>query len=471
LIVTSLLVAGFLTTNLVSFGVSRAALKATILQNELPLTSSNIYSEIQADLLRPIFVSSLMSNDTFLRDWLLSGEVGTDKIIRYLEEIRIKYDAFTAFLISEKTKQYYHFSGPTKKVSEDDPRDSWFFRVRSMTKPYEVNIDYNQAQADATTIFINYRVLDYNGNFIGVTGIGLNFDTVARIISRYSDSFNRNVYFVDRSGKVMVRSNFAAVTEDNIRTAAGIREIADDILGKPDGFFEYQRNGETMLITTRLIRELDWHVVVEQYEADAIRSLWRGFYTNLVIGLLIIVVTVSAVAYTINLYQKGLEIMASTDKLTGLANRQTFDVSIEYALKSRPRNQRPVSVILLDIDHFKRINDTLGHLRGDAVIQKVAATVRETLRPADLPCRWGGEEIIALLEDCALPQALALAERIRAAVEALPMSETGPGIRVTVSAGVAQVRDGDDPDGVISRADHALYAAKDAGRNRVLAAP
>src|SRR6476469_4952918 len=101
-LVVCILVAGFVTTNLMSYRDAVSTLKATILHNELPLTGSNIYSEVQADLIRPVFISSQMANDTFVRDWLLAGEQDSTRVVRYLDAIREKYGVFTSFLISDR---------------------------------------------------------------------------------------------------------------------------------------------------------------------------------------------------------------------------------------------------------------------------------------------------------------------------------------------------------------------------------
>ncbi len=470
-LIGAILLLGFLTTNLISFRVSTAALKATILQNELPLTSSNIYAEIQTDLLRPIFVSSLMSNDTFVKDWLINGEQGAEQIKRYLDEIRAKYDAFTSFLISEATRNYYHFSGVPQIVEESDPEDVWYFRVRKMTEPYEVNIDFNQAQNNEITIFINYRVLDYQGRFIGVTGVGLKLDSVARILSHYKTNYQRGIYFVDRAGRITVRSDGAVIQEDSIRTARGISTVADAILAKNDGYFEYVRDGETMLLTSRFIPDLGWRVIVEQRESEALAALWQSFVTNLLIGIAIILLTIGTIAYAINLYQKRLEDMAVTDKLTGIGNRQLLDIALDQSLKLRRRITMPFSVILIDIDRFKSVNDTHGHLKGDEAIRSVAQIVKARVREADILCRWGGEEFILLAHNCKLAQARDLAEELRASIAASPILASDEGLRVTVSCGVAEAHDGDDAESLVGRADRALYQAKDDGRNRVVTEP
>ncbi len=470
IVVTGLiLVFGFLTTNLISFQVSTRALKATILQNELPLTSSNTYAEIQTDLLRPVFVSSLMSNDTFVKDWLLGGEQDLASVKRYLEEISKKYDVFTTFLISDKSRKYYHFSGVIQEIDEKNPDDAWFFRTKAMKEPYEINIDINKALNTGITIFVNYKVLDYDGNFIAVTGVGLKLETVANIVERYRGNQARNIYFLDKTGQITVRSSGALVGDDDILKARGISAIAPDILKNEQGFYEYERDGETLLMTTRFIPELGWHVVVEQKEADALKELWRSFYINLGIGLIIVILTIAAISYAIYIYQKRLEEMAITDKLTGLGNRQLFDLTLEQAIKMQRRAARPFSVIIFDIDHFKNINDTRGHLTGDEVIKKLAQAAKAQIRNSDLFCRWGGEEFIVLAYDCPEIQAMEVAEKLRSAIAMEALIEPDDGLRATISVGLTTYQGYDDMNSILRRADAALYRAKEDGRNCVKA--
>ncbi|MBI5178262.1 MAG: GGDEF domain-containing protein, partial [Nitrospinae bacterium] len=111
LLVSLALVSGFLVTSLASYYVSKSAMHDSIVKQALPLTSDNIYSEIQRDLLRPIFISSMMAQDTFLRDWALRGEKDVEAIVRYLTEVKNKYNTFTSFFVSERTRNYYHPTG------------------------------------------------------------------------------------------------------------------------------------------------------------------------------------------------------------------------------------------------------------------------------------------------------------------------------------------------------------------------
>ncbi|MBL0932905.1 MAG: GGDEF domain-containing protein, partial [Alphaproteobacteria bacterium] len=126
--VAGLLIVGFLATSLGSYFVSRSSVREAVLRAELPLTSDSVYSEIQRDLIRPILISSVMAADTFMRDWVMDGEKDSAPIVAYLNEIKRRYSAFTAFYVSDRTKVYYHADGVLKSVREDEPRDEWYFR-------------------------------------------------------------------------------------------------------------------------------------------------------------------------------------------------------------------------------------------------------------------------------------------------------------------------------------------------------
>jgi diguanylate cyclase (GGDEF)-like protein len=169
---------------------------------------------------------------------------------------------------------------------------------------------------------------------------------------------------------------------------------------------------------------------------------------------------------------EALDQRASTDPLTGLANRSTFDARLASLSSYFDRYARPFSVIALDVDFFKKFNDTWGHEAGDRVLQHVAELLRATVRDVDLPARMGGEEFVVLLPETSLRQAMDAAERIRRTLESRAVVWNGRPLSVTASLGVSACPDCTAlPAEVLSQADAALYRAKDAGRNQVAAAP
>ncbi|SHM12015.1 diguanylate cyclase [Rhizobacter sp. OV335] len=171
--------------------------------------------------------------------------------------------------------------------------------------------------------------------------------------------------------------------------------------------------------------------------------------------------------------QDQLETLATTDPLTGALNRRAIAARGGVELKRVGRTAASFSVLLLDIDLFKRVNDEHGHPAGDRVLQAVSRACQGALRELDVFGRWGGEEFVALLPDTDHDGAVAAAERLRVAIEALSVEDdVGRPIRPTVSVGVAVVLPaGDSLEALLSRADTALYVAKAAGRNRVCVAP
>ncbi len=306
-ILSILLIAGFLITSLASFIVSRGSLHSEILLNELPLTSDNIYSEIQRDLLSPILISSLMATDTFLRDWVISGEKDTDQVTKYLKDIQKQFNTFTSFFVSDKTYKYYHSNGLLKTVSPTEERDIWYFRVKEMKDEYEINVDIDMANNDSMTIFINYKVYDYNGNYIGATGVGLTVNAVKELIESYQKKYNRNIFFVDKKGTIKLSaSNFNK--ENAAQMASGIPDLFKDRLRSSSAkSFKNKRNKKTFHTNVRYIREFEWFLVVEQEQGQATKHIFTTLVINLLVCAVITLVVLLLVRLTINKYKNRIE--------------------------------------------------------------------------------------------------------------------------------------------------------------------
>lgn len=161
--------------------------------------------------------------------------------------------------------------------------------------------------------------------------------------------------------------------------------------------------------------------------------------------------------------------LAMTDMLTGLANRRAISDQLQSTVARAQRQGQYLSVLMLDIDHFKRVNDGYGHQAGDVVLRSVAQTLQSRLRAQDQIGRFGGEEFLAILPDTSPEGALVLAEALRAAVEASPTQWGAHSIATTISIGVrgGAITGSDTADGLVAAADMALYRAKQGGRNRV----
>lgn len=466
-----ILIAGFLLITVTNYNSSRKLLRENLMDNTLPLTSDNIYSEIQKDLMSPVFVSSLMANDTFLKDWALDGEQEVAKMTRYLSNIQDKYGFFSTFMVSERTGRYYHFDGILKTLSRSDAHDIWYYRFIESGKEYDLDVDSNQAAANNLTIFINHRLEDDAGHLIGVTGAGLNVDHVNRLIQMYQEKYKRNIYFVSRDGTIQLHTDITRIERDNIHRSPKLASLAPQLLNGEDTSVshEVRYDGETLLVTSRFIPEFDWYLIVEMDETLMLNRLRKSSLINFCLGLLVTCLVIGVNIVTVNHFQARLERMATTDKLSQVKNRRAFEDDFHRIAYTASRDGDLFSLVMIDIDHFKSINDTAGHLFGDSVIRAVAGIFQAKIRYHDVLARWGGDEFIILFRGEAA-MGCHFCERLGKTIEetdfydraAIPHTDFLP---VTITCGVAQYVSEESLEDLILKADEALYRAKSSGRN------
>jgi len=222
-----------------------------------------------------------------------------------------------------------------------------------------------------------------------------------------------------------------------------------------------------------LLNELDQ--VVQLHQQDSDRQLGRLLWLqHITLAIVLLTLTTEAMLIfrpmvrRIARYASDLRRLANIDSLTGTLHRRSFVERAEAEMLRARRAGRPLCVLMLDIDHFKQVNDTYGHAGGDAALRAVAQTLRGAIRPSDLLGRLGGEEFAVLLPETGPEAALALAERLRAAIAEMSVNFAGLAIRQTISIGCAGGRADEAGLEVLLRdADRALYMAKAAGRNCV----
>ncbi|MBI3516667.1 MAG: GGDEF domain-containing protein [Proteobacteria bacterium] len=201
------------------------------------------------------------------------------------------------------------------------------------------------------------------------------------------------------------------------------------------------------------------------YVLDPPADIWDGV-TNRTFSIIVLLGAMVCLS-KLSEYERALLMQSMTDPLTGLLNRRSFmDLSGKEETRAR-RHGNPFSVLMLDIDHFKKINDTFGHPVGDLAIKALADICSNALRPHDLLARYGGEEFVLTLPHTPTEGARVVAERIREAVEKVEVPSDKGVVRFTVSIGVSTYASGEAFDHIVERADKALYVSKQGGRNRV----
>lgn len=209
-------------------------------------------------------------------------------------------------------------------------------------------------------------------------------------------------------------------------------------------------------------------IVGSFYNQSILFDIYNGAITNkLFVYFVLFIVGLIHVSYVVMIIKRlidNLNILSKTDVLTELFNRRALIEIMEYQMILSKRNQEPFSVLMLDIDFFKSINDCFGHVWGDEVLKKIAITMKEMARSTDYVARYGGEEFVVVLPRTSIDAAVDIAERLRFAIDALCFSNQK--IHITVSIGIAESLDEDVTfDEILNRADDALYDSKEKGRN------
>jgi diguanylate cyclase (GGDEF)-like protein len=286
----------------------------------------------------------------------------------------------------------------------------------------------------------------------------------------------KRVYLVDASGSLIATSG----PRPKAGTTLGQldKRLVTQSRGHPTGAYD-SAHGRQFFVSAA-VAGTPWRMIVAVPESQLYSSVdgpskwlaWVAVASLALAGLVIIMLGSRLLRSRERLAELNgeLERLARIDPLTGLKNRRDIEETLVGALSSARRYESSLSVLLIDIDHFKDVNDTRGHQAGDAVLRSTAQTIAQALRTEDAVGRWGGEEFLAVLPHTDARGAVVIAERLRAQVARPGPGRSDPRAAMTVTIGVAEWASG-GMDDLISRADHALYAGKDSGRDNVQLAP
>lgn len=262
----------------------------------------------------------------------------------------------------------------------------------------------------------------------------------------------------DMRARVVVRN--AAIVIQVAATVYVLFRHKDRSLQFPARAVGWLFAGFGLLQASQLAADCVWAPTLDRLAPDPLQAFFNLF--NFMTGM---GCWAGAVWLAMSAQRQDLHVMATTDGLSGLMNRTAFDEAL--AREFRRRKSRPLALLLIDLDHFKAVNDEHGHPVGDEVIRRVSRLLHENVRPMDSVARYGGEEFAVLLRGMNFAQAEAIAERLRALIAAMPGLPTSVG--VTASFGIGIRRETDTAESLFKRCDEALYLSKHLGRNRVSA--
>ena len=423
-----------------------------------------------------------------------TGEAG-QRLDIYLTHLTQKVEEIHGLFVYDEDGIWNATSLGMRQIGNNSDRDYFIYHHNNKQTGTLISAPIRSRSTGHWIIPVSRRLEHGDGSFAGVALATLRLDSFERVYDSLNLGKSGTVFFALEDGTLMYRRPFQA-------------ELIGTDQSQGTVFRSYRKNapaGSEMLVASvdgveRLYsyRRLDDFpmIVATALSKQDIFAQWRTFSTQLILG------TLGAIAALVWFFRKlirqvairdhvetelrvashelekanaDLQTMAMKDGLTGLANRRSFDNVLDYELKRARRGHQAVSLLMLDVDFFKKFNDNYGHVAGDACLQAVAGAIAgNAVRSADTVARYGGEEFAVILPNTDMAGALVVGEAIREAIVSLAMPHAASiEQHVTASIGVATASPHDraaaDMMELIHQADAALYQSKNAGRNRVTA--
>lgn len=460
-----IIVAGYSIMGLINYNSYSKIIKDDTL-NITKLTAMNIYSEIQNELTKPIFVSLTMANDTFLKNWINNeGNENITDVTNYLKGIKEKYNYSSSFLVSSNTNNYYHWDGILKQVSVEDKHDIWYYDFIKKNIDYDIDVDTDEANGNTLSVFINCKIKNDNDDMIGVTGVGLEMSQIQGILNYYNNLLDVDTYLINKDGVIQVYADETYIEQTNLFDNKDFKDSKFKILNNKNGIqlVKLSNSIDGYYAISRYIDDLDWYLIATKNTTDLYNSFLEQLFIDFIITSIVILLVIMIVIRIIKFYQLKVNSLISTDALTGLNNRRSMDIILEERTKEYDKESKIFSVFIIDIDNFKNINDSMGHVLGDEVIRTVAKVVNENIGHNNSICRWGGDEFVGIIND-EIKKSIDIIKRMQNKIsEESFLNEH----EITISIGVTEYKEGLSIDEVLNNADSALYSAKEKGKNNI----
>jgi diguanylate cyclase (GGDEF)-like protein len=493
--------------SLIAYAQSRSALTEKITQ-ELVTTGSHAGREADVWLKERLYDLRVFANSSVVSETVARrGQVG--RLVEYLNSVRARFADYEELQLLDAKAGLVASS--VRGASPARLPEGWertFKSSRSL-----VGEPYWDEKEKKMIVILGVPVLQADGRIAGALVARANFGELTQVLRVFSARSAGHLYLATARGTLIADSRNGPADRKTKDLASG---VADRLLAADGEVVEHRSiDGIEVLGSGQRLSQAAWLAVADMPVADAYGQAIRlRNVAFLVIGVLLVVIAVVAywltaliarplrrltsaaaqvsagdlplelpaggggeVGYltqvfntmveSLRKHHDELERLSTTDTLTGLSNRRHLMNLLTQEIERAKRADRPFSILMLDVDHFKKYNDTHGHQAGDEVLARIGTVLRNSIRPYDCAARYGGEEFLVMLSGTSLDLAKESAERIRKQVRA-EQFESGP---VTISIGVAEYPShGDTAKSVIGQADAALYEAKRAGRDRVVCA-
>ena len=427
---------------------------------------SPFFSLIVDTISKPLYISQMMAKDTLFIKLLDSYPIDEEAVFDYLKKIETHFKV-QSFVALDKNKIMY--SG-NNKYHAGSPAFDWFFELTKNN----VEVYGAIGNEENPHFYVDMRMINPDQDFMGYTGVGIDLNSFVQEFSHFHAQYQASFYFVNAEGEIVLSSHQDIVKidhSDEVHLASKYdwyQSFDPTKIHQRESIVTQQLeiDDHDFLVSRINIPELNWGLyVITTPNITKSKLLWE-FISQTAILLAVLVSLAGLLLFSLRYYNLVVLGIAYSDKLTSLPNRSHFESVYDKLPESNS-----LSLVLLDIDHFKRINDTYGHNGGDAVLKNIAENLTHMFRSGDIVARWGGEEFSVLLPSLNEQQAVEISERCRQFIAAQTLQYKQSTITVTASFGVAYANHKVPLQDIIESADQALYKAKEQGRNKVVLAP
>lgn len=418
-------------------------------------------SLVVEQLMQPLHVSETLGRAKELQDLMSSQDIDEAAMFAMLKRLESEF-GLSFFVASERTRMQYNSDGSKLELIEGEV--SWYFKYKDTPENAIADI----GKWENAHFYIDIKIFDEEQQFLGFFGIGKSLASFINIFEIYQREYGYDFIFVDQQKDITLSSDPSLLARDS--TFQNLADLDWVKQAAPNGLNSTSLNNTLISIAENdfLVAEIgidpfDWTMYILTPLSDRQAAVSRTFIIS-VVSLLVLVFALFLLIYNLLYYfKREMQKNVQTDPLTQLPNRNKVELRYAEMLDRK----HSVSLLLVDIDHFKAVNDTHGHNAGDNVLRQVANMLQSELRDEDIIGRWGGEEFVILLADTSPEQAFEVAQKLRERLASMTASTGSLSLKVTASFGVSHTEVERPLVDILARADDALYQAKREGRNMV----
>jgi diguanylate cyclase (GGDEF)-like protein len=373
-------------TVIATYSISKISREYT--SERLSALSTDVERSINDVISQTVSVSRTIANDTFLTS-LLERENETnqqeisDLLASYTDKLENIFSYEWVFIASDQTKAYYSSSGIYQILDVDSEEDSWYTDFVNLNKEYDVSIGTDNDAPDTATFFVDVRIVNDEGDFLGICGVAVQMDELKAVISEYEEEYDVSVLFVDENKELQLAGEEADFEDIDL----------DE--GQSEQILVNRMGLEADYTIVKYIDQLGWHMIIKGYDPfNQTVDLFLIIFTTFS-SILVLIIAVLCLSYIVKRNQVLFR-SSYKDDMTGLYNRRAYDDKRKELRKMD--SIKKYTVIVFDINGLKAANDNLGHFAGDELIRGASKIIQDVFGEQGQCFRIGGDEFVAILE-------------------------------------------------------------------------